>query len=252
MNRPESAPGPKRFKVGDRRTCHCRDHRCQGQNHFRQRQILRHLQILAGRVDWTGSSHHQLRVSSQAIYPEHLANHYSGRTLERGNKNAPKTARYYWVDTTIVPYLGEDRNPNNTSPFAPTSPTAKRAHEQTAEALREVGDVKSALDEHAIVAITDATGKDQLRQRQVLRHFQILPARNSSARTIGSSIPAFIRKNLFATSGRPLAAAGSGKERLRTRPRMAFLLGRHHDRPLSGRRWQTGPIHRHSRRYHGT
>jgi hypothetical protein len=39
-------------------------------------------------------------------------------------------------------------------------------------AIKEINDLKTALDEHAIVAITD-TRKDHIRQQKVLHHIQI-------------------------------------------------------------------------------
>ena len=49
----------------------------------------------------------------------------------------------------------------------------RESAEFQANALRELNDLKAAIDEHAIVAVTDAQGEDHLRQRQVLRDFQI-------------------------------------------------------------------------------
>lgn len=83
----------------------------------------------------------------------------SGRVWKGEIKNKAKDGTYYWVDTTIVPYLGENGKPNQYIAIRADITERKRAEEQTGRTLRELNDVKAALDEHAIVAITDAKGK---------------------------------------------------------------------------------------------
>ncbi|HTI69722.1 MAG TPA: PAS domain S-box protein [Candidatus Limnocylindria bacterium] len=83
----------------------------------------------------------------------------SGRVWKGEIKNKAKDGTYYWVDTTIVPYLGEDGKPIQYIAIRADITDRKRADEQTAQVLRELNDVKAALDEHAIVAITDPMGK---------------------------------------------------------------------------------------------
>jgi PAS domain S-box-containing protein len=83
----------------------------------------------------------------------------AGRVWKGEIKNKAKDGSYYWVDTTIVPYLGDDGKPLQYIAIRADITDRKRADEQTDQALRELSDVKSALDEHAIVAITDAKGK---------------------------------------------------------------------------------------------
>ncbi len=83
----------------------------------------------------------------------------SGRVWKGELKNKAKDGSYYWVDTTIVPYLGEDGKPSQYVAIRADITERKRAEEQTAEVIRELNDVKAALDEHAIVAITDHQGK---------------------------------------------------------------------------------------------
>jgi PAS domain S-box-containing protein len=83
----------------------------------------------------------------------------SGRVWKGEIKNKAKDGSHYWVDTTIVPYLGEDGKPNQYIAIRADITDRKNAGEQKDQALRELNDVKAALDEHAIVAITDPTGK---------------------------------------------------------------------------------------------
>ncbi|MES2640991.1 MAG: PAS domain-containing sensor histidine kinase [Myxococcota bacterium] len=82
-----------------------------------------------------------------------------GRVWKGEIKNKAKDGTFYWVDTTIVPYLGEDGKPFQYIAIRADITDRKLADEQTNQALRELNDVKSALDEHAIVAITDARGR---------------------------------------------------------------------------------------------
>lgn len=83
----------------------------------------------------------------------------SGRVWKGEIRNKAKDGTYYWVDTTIVPYLGEDGKPVQYIAIRADITERKRADEQTSTALRELNDVKAAIDQHAIVAITDAKGK---------------------------------------------------------------------------------------------
>jgi PAS domain S-box-containing protein len=83
----------------------------------------------------------------------------SGRVWKGEIKNKAKDGTFYWVDTTIVPYLGDDGKPVQYIAIRADITDRKRADEQTAHALRELNDVRAALDEHAIVAITDSRGK---------------------------------------------------------------------------------------------
>jgi PAS domain S-box-containing protein len=70
-------------------------------------------------------------------------------------KNKAKDGSLYWVDTTIVPFLGENGKPRQYVAIRADITERKRAEERLKAAAKEVGDLKSALDEHAIVAITD-------------------------------------------------------------------------------------------------
>jgi PAS domain S-box-containing protein len=80
-------------------------------------------------------------------------------------KNRAKDGSYYWVATTIVPFLNEHGKPRQYVAIRADITQRKQAEEALQASAKEVIDLKSALDEHAIVAITDPAGSppDQLR-----------------------------------------------------------------------------------------
>src|SRR5688572_18496818 len=86
-------------------------------------------------------------------------------TIGRGHvwhgeiKNRAKDGTFYWVDTTIVPFLGENGKPRQYVAIRADITARKRAEEELQASTKEVVDLKSALDEHAIVAITDPQGR---------------------------------------------------------------------------------------------
>jgi hypothetical protein len=74
-------------------------------------------------------------------------------------KNRSKDGSYYWVDTTIVPFLDEKGKPRQYVAIRADITERKHAEEQLKASLKEVRDLTAALDEHAIVAITNPQGK---------------------------------------------------------------------------------------------
>ncbi len=82
-----------------------------------------------------------------------------GRVWKGEIKNKARDGSYYWVDTTIVPYLDDRGKPYQYIAIRADITERKRIEEQMASNINELADVKAALDEHAIVAITDQTGK---------------------------------------------------------------------------------------------
>src|SRR5205814_3141991 len=79
--------------------------------------------------------------------------------------NRAKDGWIYWVDTTIVPFSGEDGKPRQYVAIRADITERKRAEEAfkeslitTEAALKELADQKFALDQHAIVAITNVQG----------------------------------------------------------------------------------------------
>ena len=80
-------------------------------------------------------------------------------------KNRAKDGSFYWVDTTVVPTLDKAGKPIRYVAIRADISDRKRTEEALKEsaairetALEELSDQKFALDQHAIVAITDVQG----------------------------------------------------------------------------------------------
>jgi PAS domain S-box-containing protein len=86
-------------------------------------------------------------------------------TIARGKvwhgeiKNKAKDGSFYWVDTTIMPFLNEQGKPRQYVAIRADITERKAVEERLRTSIKEIVDLKSALDEHAIVAITDPQGK---------------------------------------------------------------------------------------------
>jgi len=86
------------------------------------------------------------------------------RTITNGEvwngevKNRAKDGSYYWVNTTIVPFLNADGKPYQYVSIRSEITERKRNEEELQKTIKEISDYKYALDESAIVAITDQKG----------------------------------------------------------------------------------------------
>jgi len=89
----------------------------------------------------------------------------SGKVWHGEIRNQAKDGSIYWVDTTIVPFIAEDGKPRQYVAIRADITERKQAEETVKEslvtsenALKDLADQKFALDQHAIVAMTDVQG----------------------------------------------------------------------------------------------
>ena len=138
---------------------------------------------------------------------------------ERVRKNGSVVA----ISVTVSPIKDSCGKIIGASKVARDITDRRRAEGQLKSSIKEIIDLKAALDQHAIVATTHREKSTTSTTSFAL--FPNSPARNCSARIIALSIRAFIPKNLSTASGRASRKAKFGKARLRTRPKMAHFTG---------------------------
>ncbi|MBS1493729.1 MAG: PAS domain S-box protein [Bacteroidetes bacterium] len=82
----------------------------------------------------------------------------NGKIWKGELKNKAKDGTYYWVDTTIVPFLNEAGKPYQYIAIRADITERKKIEDDLQKTLKEISDYKYALDESSIVAITDQRG----------------------------------------------------------------------------------------------
>jgi len=82
----------------------------------------------------------------------------NGKVWKGELKNKAKDGSIYWVDTTIVPFLNADNKPYKYVAIRSDITSRKISEEELIKILQEITDYKYALDESAIVAITNQKG----------------------------------------------------------------------------------------------
>jgi PAS domain S-box-containing protein len=119
------------------------------------------------REELMGQNH---RILNSGYHPKEFFHEMYG-TIARGKvwraeiRNRAKDGSIYWVDTTIVPTLGAEGKPRQYVAIRADITDRKRTEDALKESLarsevasRELAIQKFALDQHAIVAMTDVQG----------------------------------------------------------------------------------------------
>jgi PAS domain S-box-containing protein len=73
-------------------------------------------------------------------------------------RNRAKDGTYYWVDTTIVPFLNKKGKPYQYVSIRSDITARKMAEEKVTNTLKDIQDITFALDQSSIIAITDEKG----------------------------------------------------------------------------------------------
>lgn len=82
----------------------------------------------------------------------------NGKVWQGEIKNRAKDGTFYWVDTTIVPFLDINGKPYQYIAIRHDITRRKLTEVALQQSLKDLADIKFALDQSSIVAITDAKG----------------------------------------------------------------------------------------------
>lgn len=82
----------------------------------------------------------------------------AGKVWQGEIRNKAKDGSYYWVHTTIVPFLNSKGKPYQYVAIRSDITKRKQAEASLKETLKEVSDINFALDQSSIVAFTDEKG----------------------------------------------------------------------------------------------
>ena len=112
------------------------------------------------REELIGQDH---RIINSSHHPKELIRDLwltiaNGKIWRGELKNKAKDGSFYWVDTTIIPFLNDKGKPYQYMAIRADITSRKEIEESLEKTLKEVTDYKYALDESSIVAITDQKG----------------------------------------------------------------------------------------------
>ncbi|MEH7181185.1 PAS domain S-box protein [Neobacillus vireti] len=108
-----------------------------------------------------GKNHRMLNSGyhSKEFFKDLWTTIQSGKNWRGEIRNKAKDGSFYWVDTTIVPFLNKKGRPYQYVAIRSDISDRKRAEEHLKESIKDNTDIRFALDQSTIVAFTDARGR---------------------------------------------------------------------------------------------
>ncbi|MEA5452408.1 EAL domain-containing protein [Leptolyngbya sp. CCNP1308] len=94
----------------------------------------------------------------KAFFQEMWKTISDGQVWQGEIQNQAKDGTFYWVDTTIVPFLDSADKPYQYVAIRHDITERKQAETALQQSLKDLADIKFSLDQSSIVAITDAQG----------------------------------------------------------------------------------------------